>query len=159
MSDQSNQPVEIALYDFLRESFDAASPGTDLFELELHDTIYQKIKTDNGVRIGEAESDWSPVGAGELKEFDAQLMVVCFSRIVGTDKTERQAALQKVFNIHRAVVGLIFQSPSLGGRVCDNTLILRAARGYDAISSDPYAVVNQPLVFNLSGEYNFQKLK
>lgn len=156
---ESIKPAEIALYDFLREKFDGAVEKNVLYQIALHDTIHQKLEkgSDYGVRIGEADSDFSVGEMDTIKEFDAYLMIVCFARVTGTDKSKRQEALQKVFEIHKAVIALLLESDSLGGRVC-SLEILRGSRGYDSMNGEPYAVSNQPVVINPSGKYNFEKL-
>ena len=51
------KPVEMHLYEFLTEQIAAVQPGGLLYDLELHDTIYQTIQTVRGVRISDAVSD------------------------------------------------------------------------------------------------------
>ncbi|KAK0039547.1 hypothetical protein Bpfe_031032 [Biomphalaria pfeifferi] len=134
----------------------AAANDSILKSLELHDTIFQNIKTDQGVRLGETPSDFSPMPGGELKEFDAEVPIVVFARVEGTDKTERQAALLKVFTISKAIAKLFFEDCELGGRVC-NSELTRWTRGFDDFDGEPYAVSNVSLVINPSGKYDFQK--
>lgn len=144
------KPAEILLYDFFRERFDASASDSLLYKLELHDTVHQKIVTPQGVRISEATSDLAPGPGGGLKELDIDLIIICFSRILGKNKTERQAALMEVFEIQNEIAGLLNADQTLGGRVCD-LLIRRGSRGYDVLDGEPFAVANMPLLINPSG--------
>jgi len=151
-----SEPVENLTFTFLEEKLNAAQNGEILFGLDLHDTIWKKIENDNGVRIGDAESDFAPNVENLLQEFDAVLTLVCFAKILGTNKSERAEARKKVFQISQAVAQLFHDDHTMSGRVCDSR-ILGAVRGWDSINSHPYAVVNMPIVFNESGEINFDK--
>jgi hypothetical protein len=146
----ADKPVEILLFDFLKEKFDLAVPDEPLFQIELHDTMHQTITKLRGVRISEANGLLAPGPGGGVGEWDVELIVTCYAKVEGKDKTERQAALQASFDIHRAVAGLLFDDSSLGGRVCD-VLLRKWGRGYDVFEGNPYAVVNQPLIMNPSG--------
>lgn len=152
----TDDPVEDLTYDFLEEKINAAAAGDVLFEQELHDTLHKKIDKDSGIRISDAESDFAPNGEGEMQEYDALITLVCYSRIEGADKTERRAARKKAFLISKAVAQLFENDRKMGGRVC-KARILSAVRGWDSINSKPYAVVNMPIVFNESGEINFER--
>lgn len=152
----TDDPVEDLTFDFLEESFAAAPDGSILKELELHDTLFKPIEQDAGVRISDAESDFSINAQDEMQEYDALLTLVCFARIEGADKTERRAARRQAFQISKAVARLFFDDEEMNGRVC-RTRILPAVRGFDSINSKPYAVVNMPIVFNESGQVNFDK--
>lgn len=151
-----NEPVEDKTFDFLEESINAAVSGETLFELELHDTIFQKINNDAGIRIGDAESDFAPNQGDELQEYDAILTLVIYSKILGANKTERSAARKRAFEISRAVAKLFFDDFRMNNRVCDSR-VLTAVRGWDSLNSAPYAVVNMPIVFNESGAINFNR--
>ncbi|HQU84502.1 MAG TPA: hypothetical protein PKY59_15295 [Pyrinomonadaceae bacterium] len=152
----NDKPAEINVFDFLEEKKAQAANDSILKTLELHDTVYQNIKTDQGVRLGETPSDFSPMQGGELKEFDAAVPLIVFARVKGTDKTERQEALQKVFTISKEIAKLFFQDDELGGRVC-NSMLTRWTRGFDDMDGEPYAVSNTSLIVNPSGKYDFQK--
>ncbi len=149
-------PVEDLTEEFLEESIAAAPNGSLLKSIELRDTVFKKIEQDDGVAIGFGESDFSPNGADEVQEYDAVVVLVCYSKILGTNKTERKEARRKAFQISRAVAKLFFDSPKMNGRVCKSR-VLTAARGFDSFNSAPYAVVNMPIVFNESGEISFQR--
>jgi hypothetical protein len=142
-----DKPAEILLFDFLTEQIELAVPDDPLFQIELHDTVHQTITKDRGVRISEAVGELLPASDGEWKEFDATLIVTCYSRVLGKDKTQRQTALADVFTIQKAVSELIGTGSTLGNRVCD-VLLRQYGRGYDVLDGEPYAVVNIPLVIN-----------
>lgn len=145
------KPSEILLYEFLRESIDALPQDHTLFELEVHDTVFQTIKTERGARISDAVGDLSPGPEMVIKEYDTLLIITCYSRVNGTDKTQRQTALVDLFNIQREIYSLLLNDSTLGGRVCDSVL-LKGGRGYDSLDGEPYAVSNMPIVINPSGE-------
>lgn len=152
----SVNPIEISTYDFLKGKFDTAPDDSILKGLELHDTVYKKIETAEGVRIGNGVSDFSLNPEQELQEYDAVLIIVCYSLIGGADKTDRSAAVIRSFQISKAVAQLFIDDETMGGRVCRSRL-LTAARDFDSINSKPYAVVNLPIVFNETGEINFDR--
>lgn len=141
------KPVEILVYEFFDEAFAAAVSGTLLHGLELHDTTYQKIATDKGVRISEAVGKLLPGPGGGLKEWDVDLIVVCYARVRGKDKRARQEALQQVFDIQEEIVKLILADQTLGTRVCD-LVIRKSPRGYADLDGEPFAVANMPLIIN-----------
>jgi hypothetical protein len=145
------KPSEILLYEFLRESFNALPQDHPLFEVELHDTVFQTIKTERGVRISEAVGDLSPGPEMVVKEYDVLVILTCYSRVTGKEKTDRQPALIDVFAIQKAVYSLLIDDSTLGGRVCDS-MLLKGGRGYDVLEGEPYAVSNTPIVINPSGE-------
>lgn len=153
----SNKPAEILVYEFLDAAKSAAPDDSLLKTMELHDTIYQDIKTSQGVRIGEVPSEFSPTADGTFKEFNAEIPIACFARVKGTQKSNRTEAIQKVFDITLAVTQLFYGDASLGGRVCDS-IVVRGARGFDELDGEPYAVSNFSLVVNPSGEYDLNHL-
>ncbi len=147
----ADKPGEILLFDFLTELIDAAVPDDPLFQLELHDTIYQKITKENGLRISDAISDPAPERGGIVKEFDIKLQLVCFARVLGTDQKQRADALQKVYDIEMAIIqAFVDDNLSLGGRVCD-LKIDSVPRSYDSFDGNPYAIALIPIVLNPTG--------
>ena len=146
----ADKPAEILLFDFLAEKLDLAVPDDVLFQIELHDTTYQKITKPRGVRISEAVGDLAPGPGGGLEEHDVLLILSIYSRITGKEKTDRQPALADVFATTKAVCQLLLDDSTLGSRVCD-TLLRRGSRGYDVLDAEPYAVANIPLIINPSG--------
>lgn len=144
----NTKPAEILLYDFLFEVVDAALPDDPLFyQLELHDTIWQSITKDRGVRISDATSFMSPEPGGGMKEFDARIVLVCYSKVKDKDQKARVPALTAVFLLQQAIYQLLYDDPTLGDRVCGSRLE-PGSRGYDNLNGKPYAVANIPLVIN-----------
>lgn len=144
------KPVETHLYDYLKEVFDASASVNVLSQLELHDTVHQKIGKTAGVRISEAVGTLAAGPGGGLKEMDVDIILVCFAKVEGKDKRQRQDALGKVFEIESEVAKLFINDPTMGSRVCD-VLVRRSSRGYDVLDGEPYAVANVPLLVNPSG--------
>ena len=144
--------IEDAVFDYLGAAISAAPNGTALYQAELHGTVYEKIKKNFGVRVGDCESDVAPLaGGGAAEEFDASLIVVIFARVEGADKSARRPARNKAREMMLAVAKLFQDDPSMGGRVRDS-LVGRCARGFDSLTNaDEYAVVNMPLLVNMSG--------
>lgn len=145
------KPSEILLFDFLAEAIRRAEPGTVLYELELHDTVYQKIATSRGIRISDAFGSMAPDIGGGIKEYDVNLQIVCFSKVEGKEKSHRQPALADIFEIQKAVYLTLLGDQTLGGRVCDSWPG-KGLRAYDSMDGTPYAVANISLVINPSGE-------
>jgi hypothetical protein len=154
----NDKPAEILLYEFLLEQFQAAPAGSilslegdsDRGELGLHDTIYQQIKTQRCVRISEVVGDFAPGPENVWKEWDVSITLVALARVTGTEKKDRQPAVVQVWELQKELYKLLTEDPTLDGRVCD--LVTRpGVRGYDELDSEPYAVVNIPLIINPSG--------
>lgn len=146
-----NKPVEILLFDYLADAQAASAVDSVIYPLELHDTVYQTIKKDRGVRITDAVGDLAPEPGGGLKEYDVSVQIVCFAKVEGKDKKQRQEALVAVFAIQRAVVQLLLDDQSLGMRLCD-VVIQKGVRGYDVLDGTPYAVANISILINPTGE-------
>lgn len=143
--------IEDATLTLIQDAVDAAEEGDVLFEAEVRDD-YQTITKDYGVIIGDCTSDVAPLAGGAMAEFDALLIVVCFARVVGSDKTERAGARNKARALMLAVAGLFTNDPMMGGEVRDSR-VLRCRRGFDSITSaDVYAVAHVPLVVNETGQ-------
>lgn len=145
-----DKPVEILLFEFLTEQVNAALPDDLISGLELHDTVYQSIRKDRGLRISDVTSTFSPTSIGTEKEYDALITIAAYSRVTGKDKTERIPAMQDAFEIQQKVYELLRNNSTLAGRVCD-LLLRRGARGYDVLDGEPFAVAMIPLVINPSG--------
>jgi hypothetical protein len=144
--------VEASTFAFLEEAVAGAAQGTALAGAELHDTTYEVIKTDYGVRIGDCVSEFAPLPGGDLvDEFDGLVTLICFARVVGPDKTHRHAAREKSLDISKAVAKLFLDDPSMNGRVRDSR-VLWAARGYDSIGAEPYAVCRLQMIVNETGQ-------
>lgn len=147
----ATKPAELLLYEYLGEKIAQAVHGDPLFEIELHDTVYQPITKLRGVRISDSISTPAPDIGGGVKEYDLEVQIVCFVRVESADQKKRAEALQKVFEIQTEVCGLLFDDASLGGRVCDS-FVGTSIRAYDRLDGNPYAVANIPLTINPSGE-------
>jgi hypothetical protein len=149
-----DKPAEIQIFDFLTDKVAASVAGDIIYGIELHDTVYQAITKDRGVRVSDAVGDFSPGPEMVEKEYDVFVELACFSRVGGQDVTARQPALIDVFNLQKEIYRIIREDSTLGGRVCDS-LLIRGARGYDTFDSEPYAVGNVRLIINPSGaRYN-----
>lgn len=151
----SEEAIEDLTYDFLKEEIAAVVTDSShaLYKAELHDHLYHKISDSPGygIRIGDCESVLAPSpGAAEMEEFDGDLTLVVFVRVVGGDKADRTAARAKVLAISKAVAKLFIEDPTMGNRVND-ARVMRCPRGWDSIGSQPYAVCNLPLLVNDSG--------
>jgi len=146
MAVDTDKPAELLLFDFLTEQVEAAAAGDVLFELELHDTVYQKIATSRGVRISDAVGDMSPVSGNEIKEWNVSIQLVCYVKVQGKNQKERAEALMAVWKLEKEMYRLMFDYNDLGGRVCD-VMIGTGSRSYDEMGA-PYAVANIPLTIN-----------
>ena len=143
-----NKPAEVLLFEFLSDAIESCTERESLlYELELHDTIYQTIKTNFGWRISDAVSGLHPGPGGGLRELDAEISLVCFAKVEGKDKKQRMEARQKAWELQLAATELFWADTTLGDRVCDIT-IRRTPRGYDVYDGNPYAVTIMPLVIN-----------
>lgn len=143
----SDKPAEILIEEFLEAKIASAAGDSPLKDAELHDTVWKLITKTFGVRIGDAASQFAPVDGGQMKEFNARLVIICFSEISGKNKKERKASKQKVFEMSIEIGRLITADPSLGGTVCD-VVIEEGSRGYDTENNKPFAVANLPIVIN-----------
>lgn len=148
--------VEERVYDFLKAAVDAVTlttptPDHALFDLEVHDHFFRKIKTDVGVRVGTANGQLSPfeaeVGWGE---YNVEILLVVFARIEQTQKDDdnRTLAMRRARDVAKAVAALFWDNPSCDAAFRD-TRILDYVAGYDSLTkSDHYAVVNLTLRVN-----------
>jgi len=143
----TDKPAELLLFDFLTEQVAAAAAGDVLFELELHDTVYQKIATPRGVRISDAVGDMAPVSGNEIKEWNVSIQLVCYSRVEGKNQKERAEALMDVWKLEKEMYRLLLEHNDLGARVCD-VLPETGSRSYDVLDGNPYAVANIPVTIN-----------
>jgi hypothetical protein len=143
--------IEDATLEFLQAAVDAAAEGNPLFGAEVKDD-YQTITKDFGFIVGDCTSEVAPKPGGAMGEFDALLIIVCFARVSGSDKTERKNARNKTRELMLAAAGLFSLNPMMGGEVRDSR-VLRCRRGFDSISSaDVYAVAHVPLIVNETGQ-------
>lgn len=165
----SEAAIEDDVYDFLRDAIDAAEavapdppadglpwlfdPNNPLAGAELHDHVYQDIKTEYGIRIGDAESTLAPgPGATEMEEFDGSMPLIVFSEITGPNRADRKGARLRMMKLVKAVALLFIDQNgvTLGDRVND-ARITNGPRGWDVLKSKPYAVTEMHLIVNDSG--------
>ncbi|MBX7170149.1 MAG: hypothetical protein K1X72_04275 [Pyrinomonadaceae bacterium] len=153
----SDKAIEVKLFEFFTEQIQAATPDSPIYQAALLDTIHREIRDNqlNGIAIGDVTSTFAPYG-DSVKEFDGFTLLVCFAKVIGSDKTNRQPAVQKVFEIQQEVIRLLFKFPSLNNRNCD-VHILRSARTAQGFDAEDYAVANIPVVVDESGEYDFSR--
>lgn len=143
-------------YDFINVAVEAATDDEKpLYGAEIHDTVYEQIKDNHGVRISTPASTLAPHD-GVIQDFDAVVILVCFARVKGADKTERLEALDVCDAVTKAVAELFFNDSQMGGKVCD-TQVLRHAMDFDSIGSDVFAVSNLPIVVNPSGAIDWTR--
>ena len=147
----ADKPAEVLLYEFWQEQIAAALAGSPLHgeDFELHDTIYQPIKKERGIRISDAVGTFAPTAESD-NEYDVASDMVAFVRVKGQDKNVRQPALTQVFLLQREMYRILRENDNLGERVCDS-LLLKGARGYDVYDGEPYAVASVPLIINPRG--------
>jgi hypothetical protein len=145
--------VEDAIFEYINAAVTAAPEGSALHGAEVHETIYETITKDYGIRIGDCDSELAPLAGGEaIQEFDAYVVVVIFWRVEGADKSERRPARNKARALALATAKLFFDDQTMGGRVRDS-MVDTCVRGYDSVTdADEYAVVNMPLWVNMSGQ-------
>lgn len=144
-----DKPAEILLFDFLAEKQAEASPDDVIYDLDIHDTIHQAItdKKPKGVRISDATGEMAPTATGGIREYNVELVIVCYAKVEGVNKKERQASLIAVFEIQSEIYRLLLADPSLGGRSCD-AQITGGSRGYDVFDGNPFAVANIAVTIN-----------
>lgn len=150
--------TEERVYQFIKTAVDAATATNDaglpLFGLEVHDHFFRKIETNAGIRIGTASGQISPFPGGEeFGEYNVNLTLVVYVRIVGTQKDgdERTEAMRQVCDISKALAALFWDNPSCDERFRD-TRLRDFIRGYDSLkAADPYAVGNLTLIINEMG--------
>lgn len=145
-----SKPAELDLFDFLQERVDASSPDDVIYQLEIHDTVYQSITKNKGVRISDAVATVAPGPGGGMREVNALVILACFVKVEGKNQKQRSEATQAVFDLQQAVYQLLYDDPTLGGRVCDS-MPQRGSRSYDTFKATPYAIANIPVVINPDG--------
>jgi hypothetical protein len=138
----ANQPVENILYEFLKEH--EADFGSDF---QVSPSPYDKRSTNNGIEVGDADSNLLPRSIDEQTEFDGLLAVEIFARVQGKDKTDRLPARQKVYDIKAVLLKLFLDHQDLGGRVC-SIAAMKQVRFFDDTKADKYAIERIPIVIN-----------
>ena len=140
-------PIETLVYGFITDLVLAAPLGSELHNLEVHDTIWRRIETDNGVRIGDCDSTLALNPEGEIEEYESKLDLIIYSRVRDNGVPDRNEARKNILRIAAGIAKAIQLDDSLGGRVC-RTRLLAGNRGFDAEDSKPFAVLVVPLIIN-----------
>lgn len=151
--------TEERVYEFIKAAVDAVTlttptPDSALYDLEVHDHFFRKIKTDAGIRVGTASGELSPFEAETgWGEYNVEILLVIYARIADTQKDDdnRTLAMRRVSDIAKAVAALFWDNPSCDA-VFRDTRIRRFDRGFDSLTkSDHYAVANLTLYVNEVG--------
>ena len=141
--------VETGLYNTLETAIADAEEGDALFDAELHNTLYERITKEYGVRIGDANFDLSPAPGGAIEEWDVLGMIQIFAQ-AGEDPAKQIAAREKVRALVIAVAQVLFDNVTLGGAVNDSR-ILGGQRGWANVQTVRHAVADLHLIANETG--------
>lgn len=150
---------EDRVYEFIKAAVDAVTlttptPDSPLFNLEVHDHVFRKIKTEAGIRVGTASGELSPFEAETgWGEYNVELPLVIYCRITGTQKDDdnRTLASRKTADIAKAIAALFWDNASCDAAFRD-TRIRNFVRGFDSLTqSDHFAVANLTLYVNEVG--------
>jgi hypothetical protein len=166
--------IEDSIYDFLKAAIDAVNTAeadfeeddvhSPLFEAQLLDSPFaeleEKASNTHGIIVDDGESDFAPnPGATEVKEFDGHVTLIVFRSIDGSDRTERKAARSGAISLAMAVAKLFFDAEgcTMNGRVQDARVAdskgqPRVIRGWVNWKSNPYSIMNVPLLINDTGK-------
>ena len=149
----SDKAVEVKLFEFFTEQIAAADNNSPIKNIALLDTIHREIRDDqpDGISIGDVTSTFAPVDQS-VKEFDASTILVCFSKVRGADKTNRQPAAQRVFEIQQEVIDLLYKFPTLNNRCCD-VEVMRSVRTSQGLDAEDFAVANIPIIVDKKGTF------
>jgi hypothetical protein len=159
--------IEDSVYDFLEERIAAVNaaeagfgPGdvhSPLFEAQLLDSPFAEVvvkgSNTHGIIVDDGESDFAPSpGAIEIREFDGNVTLIIFRSIDGTDRTQRKAARSGAISLAMAVAKLFFddEGVTMHSRVQD-ARVLRCIRGWANWKTNPYSIMNLPLLINDTG--------
>lgn len=151
--------TEERVYEFIKAAVDAVTvttptPDDPLFDLEVHDHMHRKIKTDAGIRVGTASGELSPFEAETgWGEYNVELPLVIYCRIADTQKDDdnRTVAMRRAGVIAKAIAALFWDNASCDAAFRD-TRIRNFVRGFDSLTkSDHFAVVNLTLYVNEVG--------
>jgi hypothetical protein len=149
----SDKAIEVKLFEFFTEQIAEADDNSPIKNIALLDTIHREIRDDqpDGLSIGDVTSTFAPFGQS-VREFDASTILVPFSKVRGSDKTNRQPAAQRVFEIQQEVIRLLFAFPTLNNRCCD-VEVQRSARTSQGLDAEDYAVGNIPIIVDKKGTF------
>jgi hypothetical protein len=144
--------IENHTFEFLEAAVNTAIDGEALYGAETLETVYQTIKREFGIRVGDCEAKLAPLPGGEaIEEFDGLVTLSCFARVAGTNKTMRMVARDKAIEVAKAAAKHFLDDPTMQGRV-RNSRVVSARRGFENIGSQPYAVCNLELIVNETGQ-------
>lgn len=151
--------TEERLYEFMHEAVVAATAAGDaahpLFDLEVHDHPYRKIKTNAGIRVNPPQGQLSPFEDGlEMGEFNVEIILVIYVRIEGSQKDDdaRTLAMRKATDITKAIALLFWSNPECDERFRD-TRCYNFVRGYESLNkADHFAVANLTVLVNQIGQ-------
>ena len=146
------EAIEDRTIAFLNEQVEAIDDAFDLlFELEVLDSPYATITKDFGVMVDEGDSDFAPTSGGEdIEEFDGKLTLVVYSRVEGPEYDDRKAARTRGIEVAKRVAFWFLMDPTMNERVNDSR-VLRCLRGWANFQSEPYVILNVPLIINETG--------
>ncbi|HZS45384.1 MAG TPA: hypothetical protein VFC63_09805 [Blastocatellia bacterium] len=141
--------IETSVVNFIEPAIAVASgSGSPLDGIDAHHTPYQVYLVDSGVSVLVHSADVSlTADASDVGEFNGVLPIVCYSRVIGKDKTARHAARDKADAIYKAIAKLIFDDPTIGGAVIYSRP-LKVQGGWDVEKGQTYMAVTFELHFN-----------
>jgi hypothetical protein len=140
---------------FAQDAVDISGSGSILEGAQVCDSASQEWTEDKVIYVSNAEWDFVNKAMMNMSFSDALIIVSFAHRIPGEDTTERAAFRDKAFEMAEAFAQAVFEDFYLKGkndteRVCDSVL-LRAVDGNDNLNSQPYALVNLPIILNPTG--------
>lgn len=147
--------IEDITFETIKGAVESAAEDAVLFGAEVHASTEESITKDYGVRVSEANADLAPLRGGQgMGLYDATIIVIVFSRVIGVDKTAsaaRRAARTKGWELALAIAKVFNDNSRMGGQVL-NSRLLRGRSGFDSISNaDDYFVVLLPMIVNETG--------
>lgn len=147
--------IEDRTIGFLLEQVEAIADEDDLlFELEVRDSPYALISETLGVSVDDADADLAPTpGGDDIEEFDGRLTLIVYSKVEGPNYDDRKAARTAAIECAKRIAQMFLFDPTMNNRVND-ARVLRCLRGWANINSEPYAIVNVPLIVNETGASN-----
>lgn len=132
------------LWEFLRDTIDAAQPDSPFYGARLRFTHFEYTdEEDFGICLGNVVSN--PNGG---VEYDARLIVTTYCRIGEVERDDRYDAYEQAKTLALAVQALLQNDPGLGGRTC-STRVGLLVDDFDELSAgQAHAVNNLYVVLN-----------
>ena len=152
MSETIEKSVETNVFEWLKSLVESAPEESVLSGVDVQDSNAQEMTKNSGIYVSYAEWQSMPTEEGR-KIYDAFLIIAIYSRIRGTDKSERLTSRDKAFQISEAISTALDADMTLGERFCDHQKF-RSYSGNAPVKSDSYAVINLPIVLNPTGALN-----